>query len=80
MLPAAAKQASVTLTQHPHALWLPTRQVAGNGREAVQAVERCLADPGACPPFDVILMDMCMPVLGGVDATQARTGARGGST
>ncbi|PSC70789.1 hybrid sensor histidine kinase response regulator [Micractinium conductrix] len=41
--------------------------VASNGREAVMAVEE--AEAGGAP-FDVILMDMCMPVLGGVEATQ----------
>ncbi|KAL4451935.1 hypothetical protein ABPG75_007597 [Micractinium tetrahymenae] len=42
-------------------------QVASNGREAVMAVEEAAA---AGQPFDVVLMDMCMPVLGGVEATQ----------
>jgi signal transduction histidine kinase/HPt (histidine-containing phosphotransfer) domain-containing protein/ActR/RegA family two-component response regulator len=38
--------------------------VAGNGREALDALEGGDA-------FDVVLMDMQMPVLGGVDATRA---------
>jgi CheY-like chemotaxis protein len=38
--------------------------VAVNGAEAVETVER---EQGA---FDVILMDMQMPVMGGLDATQ----------
>lgn len=39
----------------------------------VQAVEEAT---GAGQPFDVILMDMCMPVLGGVEATQVRCHAK----
>ncbi|PRW57078.1 hybrid sensor histidine kinase response regulator [Chlorella sorokiniana] len=42
-------------------------RVASNGREAVIAVEEAAA---AGRQFDVVLMDMCMPVLGGVEATQ----------
>lgn len=36
-----------------------------------QAVEEAAA---AGSQFDVVLMDMCMPVLGGVEATQVRAG------
>jgi len=39
-------------------------EVANNGREAVEAVA---GRPGA---FDVVLMDMLMPEMGGVDATR----------
>lgn len=41
--------------------------VAANGAEAVAAVTA----PGAA--FDVVLMDMAMPVMGGVSATKVRT-------
>ena len=40
--------------------------IAANGSEAVDAV----AAPGA--RFDVVLMDMAMPVMGGVSATKVR--------
>jgi CheY-like chemotaxis protein len=43
-------------------------RVASNGREAVMAVQEAGCGPG--PPYDIILMDMCMPVLGGVEATR----------
>ncbi len=39
-----------------------TAVMAANGREALAAFE--------CEPFDLILMDVQMPVLGGLDATQ----------
>ncbi len=40
--------------------------VAANGAEAVEAVTA----PGS--HFDVVLMDMAMPVMGGVSATKVR--------
>ena len=40
--------------------------VAANGAEAVDAV----TSPGS--HFDVVLMDMAMPVMGGVSATKVR--------
>lgn len=43
--------------------------VAANGAEAVAAVTA----PGAA--FDVVLMDMAMPVMGGVSATKVPTAA-----
>ena len=52
-------------------------EVASNGLEAVQAVQRAheaqALDPASAsgPYYTVILMDMSMPVMGGVDATRA---------
>ena len=43
-------------------------EVASNGRDAVNAVVRT-TEHGE-PTFDIILMDMSMPVMGGVEATQ----------
>jgi PAS domain S-box-containing protein len=40
--------------------------VATNGREAVASVERTLA--GTTPPFDLVLMDIFMPEIDGVEA------------
>ncbi len=44
--------------------------LAVNGREAVQAYERSRATPEA-PPFDLVLMDVAMPEMDGLDATRA---------
>ena len=44
-------------------------EVACNGLEAVKAVEETLDKTRR--PYHFILMDMSMPVLGGVDATRA---------
>ena len=42
-------------------------EVASNGQEAVDLVQSRQDDPGA---FDMVLMDMSMPIMGGVEATQ----------
>lgn len=49
-----------------------TVQVACNGQEAVDAVRRNAeaVRRGQDRGFDVLLMDMAMPVMGGVDATK----------
>ena len=48
--------------------------VASNGAEAVDAL-RAAAATGQ--QFEVVLMDMAMPVMGGVDATKVRAGCQG---
>ena len=42
-------------------------EVACNGQEAVTLAESGAADG---KPFDVVLMDMAMPVMGGVEASR----------
>ena len=42
-------------------------EVACNGQEAVMLAEKGAEDG---KPFDVVLMDMAMPVMGGVDASK----------
>ena len=44
-------------------------EVVSNGQEAVDAVKRRVGQDGV-RQFDVLLMDMAMPVMGGVDATK----------
>ena len=44
-------------------------EVASNGQEAVAAVKRRMGQEDV-RQFDVLLMDMAMPVMGGVDATK----------
>ncbi len=44
--------------------------VASNGLEAVTAVQAALQSGSLDSGFDVVLMDMMMPVMGGVDATR----------
>ncbi|KAL0047756.1 hypothetical protein WJX82_011186 [Trebouxia sp. C0006] len=53
-----------------------TVEVVSNGQEAVDAVKRRVGRDGV-RQFDVLLMDMAMPVMGGVDATKEirRSGA-----
>ena len=50
-----------------------TCEVASNGEEAVQAVKGSLEARGA--QFDIVLMDMSMPIMGGVEATQVTPAA-----
>lgn len=47
-----------------------TVTMAANGREAVQAYEKSRAALGE-PPFDLVLMDVAMPEIDGLDATRA---------
>jgi CheY-like chemotaxis protein len=42
--------------------------VCGNGREAVEAVRQRLASSD--PPFDLVFMDVHMPVVDGLEATR----------
>lgn len=44
-------------------------EVVSNGQEAVDAVQRRIGQEDI-HQFDVLLMDMAMPVMGGVDATK----------
>ena len=46
-------------------------EVVSNGQEAVEAAKRRIGREGV-RQFDVLLMDMAMPVMGGVDATKVR--------
>lgn len=48
-------------------------EVACNGQEAVDATKRGAADGR---PFDCVLMDMAMPVMGGVEAARVCAPAR----
>jgi PAS domain S-box-containing protein len=43
-------------------------RLAGNGREAIEAMKAVVA--GSEPPFDIVLMDVHMPVLDGLEAAR----------
>jgi CheY-like chemotaxis protein len=43
--------------------WGATLEYAENGQEAIEKIE-------ANPHFDVVLMDIHMPIMGGIEATQ----------
>ncbi|WP_390896874.1 response regulator [Rubinisphaera margarita] len=44
-------------------------QIARNGREAVEAIDKCIADPSA--RIELVLMDVMMPEMDGIAATKA---------
>ena len=48
-------------------------EVASDGQEAVEAVCRATHGPRM---FDLVLMDMAMPVMGGVTATEVNTAGK----
>jgi len=44
-------------------------QIARNGREAVEAIDKCIADPNS--RIELVLMDVMMPEMDGIAATKA---------